>query len=127
MPEQSRPGIALDLNAVNRSEEIFGPDAGSFDPYRVPLLKGVHGYGESFGAGAHVCPGRLIAVGAASAAATRTADDSTIGVMVRLLEELFRYDVQLDPDDPPVLPDDTQADGYARLSMLLSERTDSLV
>jgi benzoate 4-monooxygenase len=119
--------IALDLNAVNRSEEIFGPDAGSFDPYRVPLLKGVHGYGESFGAGPHVCPGRLIAVGAASAAATRTSDDSTIGVMVRLLEELFRYDVRLDPDDPPVLRDDTQADRYARFSVVLSERTDSLV
>lgn len=117
--------LALDLNAINRREDIFGPDPGSFNPYRVPARKGVHGYGESFGAGAHVCPGRLIAVGAASSAATRTSDDSTIGVMVRLLEELFRYDVALDPDDPPVLREDTQADRYARFSVLLTERAGS--
>jgi cytochrome P450 len=119
--------IALDLNAVNRREDVFGPDARSFNPYRNPVRKGVHGYGESFGAGAHVCPGRLIAVGAASPAATRTSEDSRIGVMVRLLEELFRYDVTLDPDDPPVLREDTQADRYARFSVLLTERAGSLV
>jgi cytochrome P450 len=119
--------IALDLNAVNRREDVFGPDARSFNPYRNPVRKGVHGYGESFGAGAHVCPGRLIAVGAASPAATRTSEDSTIGVMVRLLEELFRYDVTLDPDDPPVLREDTQADRYARFWVLLTERAGSLV
>ncbi len=113
--------LALDLNAVNRREDVFGPDPGAFDPYRVPVRRGVHGYGESFGAGAHVCPGRLIAVGAAAATA-RTSEDSTIGVMVRLLEELFRYDVALDPDDPPVRREDTQADRYARFSVLLTER-----
>ena len=115
--------IALDLNAVNRRDDVFGADADSFDPHRVPARKGVHGYGESFGAGPHVCPGRLIAVGAASSAA-RTSDDSTIGVMVRLLEELFRYDVTLDPDDPPVRRSDTQADRYARFSVLLTRRPD---
>jgi cytochrome P450 len=114
--------LALDLNAVNRRGDVFGPDPGSFDPYRMPVRKGVHGYGESFGAGAHVCPGRLIAVGAASTAATRTSEDSTIGVMVRLLEELFRYDVALDPADPPVRRQDTQADRYARFSVLLTRR-----
>jgi cytochrome P450 len=113
--------LALDLNAVNRREDVFGPDADSFDPYRVPVRKGVHGYGESFGAGPHVCPGRLIAVGAASAAA-RNPDDSTIGVMVRLLEELFRYEVTLDPEDPPVLRTDTQIARYASFSILLTER-----
>ena len=69
-----------------------------------------------------MCPGRLIAVGAASAATARSSDDGTIGVMVRLLEELFRYEVTLDPDDPPVRREDTQADRYARFSVLLRER-----
>jgi benzoate 4-monooxygenase len=119
--------IALDLNAVNRREDVFGPDAERFNPYRVPVRKGVHGYGESFGAGAHVCPGRLIAVGAAATAATKNSEDNTIGVMVRLLEELFRYHVSLDPDDPPVRREDTQADRYASFSVLLSKREASLV
>lgn len=44
--------------------------------------------------------------------------------MVRLLEELFRYDVTLDPDDPPVRRSDTQADRYARFSVLLTRRGD---
>jgi hypothetical protein len=112
--------IALDLNQVNRRAEVFGDAPEQFNPYRVPR-KGVHGYGESFGAGVHVCPGRLIAVGA-TAAATKHSDDNTIGVLVRMLEELFRYDVSLDPDDPPTKRDDTEADRYASFNVLLSER-----
>jgi cytochrome P450 len=119
--------IALDLNVANRREDIFGPDAARFNPYREPVRKGVHGYGESFGAGAHVCPGRLIAVGAASAAASKNSEDGTIGVMVRLLEELFRYRVQLDPADPPTRREDTKTNRYASFNVLLSKREDSLV
>lgn len=79
-----RAGVsfALDLNTVNRQPEVFGPDAAEFNPYRVPA-KGVHGYGESFGAGPHVCPGRLIAVGAA-VTLKRDSNDATVGVLVRL-------------------------------------------
>jgi cytochrome P450 len=111
--------LALDLNRINRSEEIFGPDARSFNPYRL-VRKGVHSYGESFGAGPHVCPGRLIAVGA-TAAASKNSEDNTIGVLVRLLEELFQYDVAFDPDDPPRLRDDTEADRYASFSVIIRQ------
>jgi hypothetical protein len=48
-------------------------------------------------------------------------------VLVRLLEELFRYDVRLDPDDPPVLRDDTQAERYGRFTVLLAERAGTVV
>ena len=117
-----REGVnfALDLNAVNRRPEVFGADAADFDPYRVPV-KGVHGYGESFGAGPHVCPGRLIAVGAAVTVRGDT-DDATVGVLVRLMEELFRYDVSLDPADPPRRRSDTLVDRYDTFTVLIAPR-----
>jgi cytochrome P450 len=117
--------FALDLNAVNRQEEIFGADAAVFNPYRVPA-KGVHGYGESFGAGPHVCPGRLIAVGAA-VAVERNPDDSSIGVLVRLMEELFRYDVSLDPAEPPIRRGDTLVDRYDTFTVLIAPRDTALI
>ena len=122
-----RAGVnfALDLNAVNRSPEVFGPDAAEFNPHRVPP-KGVHGYGESFGAGPHVCPGRLIAVGAA-VPVRRGSDEATVGVLVRLMEELFRYEVALDPADPPTRRSDTLVDRYDTFSVLIAPRDGALV
>jgi cytochrome P450 len=111
--------FALDLNAVNRDTRVFGPDAASFHPHRV-TPRGVHGYGASFGAGPHVCPGRLIAAGAA--VAVEDSDDATVGVLVRLMHELFRYDVRLDPDDPPTRRADTLVDRYDRFTVLVSRR-----
>ena len=116
--------FALDLNAVNRSTEVFGPDAAQFNPHRLPP-KGVHGYGESFGAGPHVCPGRLIAVGAAIA--IERPDESSVGVLVRLMDELFRYDISLDPDDPPTRRADTLVDRYDRFTVLIKPRDGALV
>lgn len=117
--------FALDLNAINRRPEVFGPDAAEFNPYRVPM-KGVHGYGESFGAGPHVCPGRLIAVGAA-VPVRGASDDATVGVLVRLMEELFRYSVRLDPADPPQRRTDTLVDRYDRFTVLIAPRDPALV
>jgi cytochrome P450 len=115
--------VALDLNAVNRRTEVFGPDAAEFNPHRIPR-KGVHGYGESFGGGPHVCPGRLIAVGA-TVALPKESDDSAIGVLVRLMEELFRYEVALDATDPPIRRTDTLADRYSSFPVLLRRRSAS--
>ncbi len=58
----------------------------------------------------------------ATAAAIKNSDDNTIGVLVRLLEELFLYDVSLDPEDPPRLRDDTEADRYASFSVKIAQR-----
>jgi cytochrome P450 len=116
--------FALDLNAVNRNQAVFGDDADVFNPHRRPS-KGMHGYGESFGAGPHVCPGRLIAAGAA--VAVDDPEDATIGVLVRLMQELFRYEVRLDPQDPPTRRTDTMVDRYDRFNVLVSPRNAVLV
>jgi hypothetical protein len=113
LPRSTHAAAQSGLNYVNQREEIFGSDAQSFDPYRA-LRKGVPGYGQSFGAGPHVCPGGLIPAGA-TAAVTKNSDDNTIGILARLLEELFLYDVSLDPEDLPRRRDDTEADRYELL------------
>lgn len=111
--------VALDLNAVNRDTTVFGPDAAEFNPHRMPP-KGMQGYGESFGAGTHVCPGRLIAAG--TAVAVGDSENTTVGVLVRLMEELFRYYVRLDPTDPPTGRADTMVDRYDSFNVLVSHR-----
>jgi hypothetical protein len=63
-----------------------------------------------------------VAVGAGNGSIGRP--DAPAGVLVRLLEELFRFDPRLDPLDPPVLRDDTAAVRYERFPITLRRRTD---
>jgi hypothetical protein len=46
-------------------------------------------------------------------------EDQSVGVLVRLMEELYRHGVAIDPDDPPVLRDDTTAGRYASFPVLV--------
>lgn len=108
--------VAVDLNAVNRDASVFGETADEFDPHRV-LGTRSHHYGASFGAGQHVCPGRLVAVGGGNGNVEK--EDQSVGVLVRLMEELYRHGVAIDPDDPPVLRDDTTAGRYASFPVLV--------
>jgi cytochrome P450 len=108
--------VAIDLNAVNRDASVFGESAEAFDPERS-LGTRSHLYGASFGAGAHVCPGRLVAVGGGNGNIER--DDQAAGVLVRLMEELYRHGVTIDPADPPALRLDTTAGRYATFPVLI--------
>jgi cytochrome P450 len=89
--------LAIDMVAANRDVDVFGEDAGEFDPDRSTGR--IPGYGLSFGAGQHACLGRPIAL--RTAPGRPEADDEPLGVLVRLLQEVFAYDVSLDPEDPP--------------------------
>jgi cytochrome P450 len=103
--------IALDLNAANQDVSFYGADSAEFDPFReIPGKAQL--FGASFGAGPHVCPGRLVAVGAGNG--TNARDEQTVGVLTRLLQELYRHGVALDRGDPPVLRTDTTAERFSR-------------
>jgi len=101
--------IALDLNQVNCDPAVFGETASRFDPRRLPPAR-VPRYATAFAAGAHACLGRRMAAG--SGTGVLEDDTEPVGVLARLMLELFRYDVMLDPARPPVLRTDTLAERY---------------
>ena len=103
--------LALDLNAANRDQDAFGVDAGRFDPHRTPTAR-THPYGLSFGSGPHTCPGRLVALGG-GAIGKVDREEVNIGVLTRIMAELFARDVRLVPERPPVKRTDTGADRFA--------------
>jgi len=113
--------IACDLSSSNVDPDVFGPTAHVYDPHRE-LTRRVPFYGQAFGAGPHTCLGRPVAVGAGNGSIGRP--DAPAGVLVRLLEELFRFDPRLDPLDPPVLRDDTAAVRYQRFPVMLKQHTE---
>ena len=91
--------VVIDLLAVNRDPEVFGQDAGAFDPYR-PVPRGVAPFGLSFAAGMHVCIGQDLAAGVVPGAAVDQ-HAHLFGLVTAAVQHLFRCGVRRDPDDPP--------------------------
>jgi cytochrome P450 len=110
--------VVIDLYSANQDREAFGADAVEFNPRRHTGRR--HIYGVSFGFGPHACPGRTVALGGRTETSGADAGSSTpIGVIVRVLDELLRRGVRLDPDDPPQLRDDTAANRFSVFPVLL--------
>jgi hypothetical protein len=78
-----------DLLVSNVDESVIGADAARFDLSRQISAR-VPRYGHSFGAGHHVCIGRVLALGDRKA--------GTKGSVVRILEALYRAGVERDRD-----------------------------
>jgi cytochrome P450 len=100
--------VFLDLIASSRDPEVFGDDADEFNPRReVP--KGSWPFAFTFGGGAHMCIGRTLAIGDAA-----PSDDASEpqGVLTRLLHEMYKAGLTLDPDKPPVSRQGTAKDEY---------------
>jgi cytochrome P450 len=95
--------LVLDIKTANRDVATFGHDADLFNPHReVPG----RGHGISFGGGAHLCAGRNMAVGGSKSAGP----EDPLGVLVRLIVEIYAAGVRLPADEAPVL-DDLSAQG----------------
>ena len=100
--------VFLDIRQSGRDPSIFGEDAAEFDPRRQ-VAKGIWPFGFTFGGGSHMCIGRTLSIGDAGASADPRAPQ---GVLTRLLHELYRWGVRLDPGRPPRFRPDTARDDY---------------
>ena len=98
------------LHPANTDPDLYGEDAGAYDPRRGEHLSRMLAHGLSFGAGPHICSGRPLAMGLPPDASGR---HRVLGVVPRLVRELLDRGAQPDPDDPPTMRGDTNASRYA--------------
>jgi len=91
--------LVIDLAAVNRDPEVFGPTAADFDPYRE-LPQGVGPFGLSFGGGMHVCIGQDLAAGVVPSGDVDT-DKHLFGLVTSAVQRMFNEGVRRNPEQPP--------------------------
>ena len=89
-----RAGQVLHIKfpAADKSKEIFGEDALTFNPHR-PQPDGYPRYGVAFGGGEHQCFGLRVVLG----------PDGTSGGHLRLVQRLLEVGVKPDPKSAPAI------------------------
>ncbi|MGK0477943.1 MAG: cytochrome P450 [Ilumatobacter sp.] len=110
--------VACMLGPANTDPEMFGADAGEYNPRRAEGLSARDAHGLSFGAGSHLCSGRPLAIGLPPGT---TGDAAVIGVVPRLMRELLSRGARPDPDDPPQLRTDTTARRYETYPLVFDQ------
>jgi benzoate 4-monooxygenase len=108
--------VALDLIDSAQDSEIYGDDADLFNPERV-VSKGIWPFGFTFGGGPHMCMGRTLAVGDASSDEDA---DAPQGVLTRLLHDLYRAGLTLDPERAPRHREATKKNEYVSFPVRFS-------
>ncbi|MGE3619184.1 MAG: cytochrome P450 [Acidimicrobiia bacterium] len=108
--------VAVDTNAANRDRDRIGPDADRFDPRREIGGK-IHPSAVSFGLGPHACPGRPVAIGSFG----RDVEDAPEGILVVIMQELFRQGARL-ADEPPTVREEMDDLRYSRFPIALPAR-----
>ena len=111
--------VVIDLQALNRDVELFGPDAADFNPRRT-LPQGVAPFGLSFAAGMHVCIGQDLAAGVVAVPGTDP-DSHLYGLVTGAVQRMFRAGVRRDPDDPPQRDAATARPYWGTYPVLLGE------
>lgn len=102
--------IILDVVRGNQDPGLFGTDPDRFDPDRI-IDPNVPRWGLSFGAGAHICPGR--SVGGGFPVPDDGADDDHIhGLVALMLQELLGRGIEPVPGRPPER--DTRTERFTR-------------
>ena len=113
--------VVLDVDAANRSEAMYGPDAATFNPDRA-LRDGVPRWGLSFGFGPHQCPGRSSAVGLPVPSDFHPREDHLYGQASLLVQETLRRGVRRDPDRAPTLDDRSERVSFTSFPVIFDER-----
>jgi cytochrome P450 len=108
--------VIIDLQTANRSTDVFGDDAATFNPYRE-LPKGQSYYGLSFGQGMHACLGLNLAAGVLPREGEAVEQMGTIALIV---QALFEQNVRLDPEQLAEKDASTARDLWGFYPVLLS-------
>ncbi|MFT7136123.1 MAG: cytochrome P450 [Akkermansiaceae bacterium] len=88
--------VTVDLTKTNRHTDLFGEDAEAFNPHRTPG-DNLPLHGLSFGGGAHVCLGKLLAVGVRITDDNKDAEETEVGTIALVLKDLLRHGIARDP------------------------------
>jgi cytochrome P450 len=107
--------VTLQFGPANRDPAVFSLNPDRFDLSR-DTLSSARASGLSFGAGPHTCIGGFLTIGD-----PQSEDRSALGTAVRILLELFRGGVRLDPDAPPCLRTDNTRNEYAIFPVLFTK------
>ena len=105
LPEGSR--VVIDLATVNRDPEVWGADAGVFDPHRT-VPEGANAWGLSFGAGAHACIGAELDGGMELLGDGMPGDDHLYGTVAVMVTSTLAAGGRPDPHNPPVQDPNTK-------------------
>jgi cytochrome P450 len=101
--------VSLDFRNANLDPGIFGADAASFNPHRVPRPPHKP-WGLTFGTGPHTCIGRLVVTGIPGV---------TEGSGTMMLRRLFEAGARTVPGQPPVRETQTGHDRYTSFAVEL--------
>lgn len=109
--------VVIDLATINREPTIFGADAASFDPNRVPLNPGVSPWGLSFGQGMHACIGQELAAGL-----PERSDESAeheYGLVAVAVQSMLDRGVHPNPDAAPQMDTATKRPYWSSYPVLI--------
>ena len=98
--------VTIDLTKTNRHADLFGRDAEVFNPHRT-LDDNLPLHGLSFGGGAHVCLGKLLAVGVRLTDDNKDAEETEVGTIALVLKELLRHGIARNPHRVPEIDEST--------------------
>lgn len=109
--------VVFDLRAGNRDPNVFGPDAGVFNPYRE-LPAAVPPWGQSFGGGMHACIGMELDAGVLPDLA-EPAGDHVYGTLTLMVKAMLDHDARPDPENPPRRDEASVRPHYSSYPVLL--------
>jgi len=110
--------VTIDLNAANRSTEIYGADAEEFNPDRS-FGDGVAPWGLSFGQGMHACIGQDLAAGLLFDA-DKTSEEHLFGLVPVAVKTMFDNGCRPDPDERPEMDDSTTRPYFGRYPVVFA-------